>query len=163
MSHELKLRIPDPAYRDLSTLAASADQTPTRTAVQLLTHALTNATRNERLPPTRTIPRTGPSPEAVVPPMPAPSPEQEIPPATWAAIVALHARYPKELERLKDGWWEDNSQTETLAALASWRHELDTSPDNREELAYQHQLHAFAQHLQTQPGGTSSQWQPDLP
>jgi hypothetical protein len=43
----------------------------------------------------------------------------------WGAIVALHGRYPTQLEALKDKWWKDDSQTETLCALAVWRAELD--------------------------------------
>jgi hypothetical protein len=162
MSHTLKLRVPDAAYLDLAAFAAAIDQTPTKTALQLFTHALANATKRGRLPPARIpaapVEAPGPRPSHI----PAPIPGQEIPTETWEAIVALHARYRRELERLKDGWWEDNSQCETLAALASWRHQLDTTPDPREELSYQHQLQAFARHLQTQPGSTSSQWQPAI-
>lgn len=98
-------------------LALGADQMPTKTALHLLTHALANATRNGRLPPARIPAGTSPAPQSMASPLPVPLPEQQIPRGTWAAIVALHARYPKELERLKDGWWEDNSQTETLTAL----------------------------------------------
>jgi hypothetical protein len=43
----------------------------------------------------------------------------------WGAIVALRGRYPEQLQALKDKWWTDESTTETLAALAAWRAELD--------------------------------------
>jgi non-ribosomal peptide synthetase component E (peptide arylation enzyme) len=85
-----------------------------------------------------------------------------MPEATWQAILALHARYPRQLERLKDGWWEDNSHAETLTALASWRAELDATPDHRQELSYQHQLHSYASQLRSEPGGTASLWKPQV-
>ncbi|MGA9314192.1 MAG: recombinase family protein [Solirubrobacteraceae bacterium] len=36
----------------------------------------------------------------------------------WGSIVALYGRYPKALEHLKEGWWEDAAHVETLCALA---------------------------------------------
>jgi hypothetical protein len=35
----------------------------------------------------------------------------------WGSIVALHGRYPRALEHLKEGWWEDAAHVETLCAL----------------------------------------------
>ncbi len=40
-------------------------------------------------------------------------------------VVALHRRYPRQLQGVKTGWWTDDSQTETLCALAVWRAEID--------------------------------------
>jgi hypothetical protein len=52
----------------------------------------------------------------------------------WGAVVALHGRYPTQLKALKDKWWKDDSQTETLCALAVWRAELDDAgQDPRDE------------------------------
>ena len=43
----------------------------------------------------------------------------------WGSILALCGRYPDELKGLKQGWWTDESQVETLCALAHWRQMLD--------------------------------------
>lgn len=32
----------------------------------------------------------------------------------WGSILALCARYPEELRGLKQGWWKDESQVETI-------------------------------------------------
>jgi hypothetical protein len=82
----------------------------------------------------------------------------------WGAIVAPRGRYPHQLETLKDKWWTDDSTTETLAALTTWRAELDeTRQDPRDELAFQTQLNDYAQHLQQQPGGVTKTWKPSPP
>jgi hypothetical protein len=82
----------------------------------------------------------------------------------WGAIVALHGRYPAQFEALKDKWWKDESQTETLFALAVWRAELDdTGQDPREELAFQNQLADYAQILRQQGGGVTKAWRPGAP
>jgi hypothetical protein len=39
----------------------------------------------------------------------------------WAAVLALCARYPKELQRLEASWWRNRARTEHLAALDAWR------------------------------------------
>jgi hypothetical protein len=36
----------------------------------------------------------------------------------WGQVVVLHGRYPRQLQDVKNGWWTDDSQTETLCALA---------------------------------------------
>jgi hypothetical protein len=82
----------------------------------------------------------------------------------WGAIVALHGRYPLQLQSLQDGWWTDDSQTETLCALAVWRTELDDAgQDPREELAFQNQLADYSQTLQRQGGGVTKAWTPGPP
>jgi hypothetical protein len=83
---------------------------------------------------------------------------------TWGAIVALHDRYPRHLRDVKTGWWEDESQIETLCALAVWRAEIDEAgQDPREELAFHHQLAAYAHTLRQQGGGVEKTWQPGAP
>jgi hypothetical protein len=77
------------------------------------------------------------------------------------AIVALHGRYPEQLETLKDKWWSSESTTETLCALAVWRAELDDGcQDPREELAFQTQLADYSQLLRQQGGGVTKTWKP---
>lgn len=82
----------------------------------------------------------------------------------WGAIVALHGRYPRHLEYLKDGWWEDEATAETLCAVAVWRAEIDEhGRDPREELAFHHQLADIAHTLRQQGGGVDKTWGPGAP
>jgi hypothetical protein len=68
---------------------------------------------------------------------------------------------PQHLQTLKDKWWTDDSTTETLPALATWRAELDDhGQDPREELAFQHQLTDYSQHLRQRNAGTTKTWKP---
>jgi hypothetical protein len=82
----------------------------------------------------------------------------------WGAIVALHGRYPRHLENLKKGWWNDEAQTELLGALALWRDEIDDAArDPREELSFHHQLEDFSHILRQAGGGVESLWRPGPP
>ncbi len=79
----------------------------------------------------------------------------------WGAVVALNGRYPRQLQDVKTGWWADESQTETLCALAVWRAEIDDAgQDPREELAFQHQLDHYADKLRQQGGSVTDAWRP---
>ena len=79
----------------------------------------------------------------------------------WGAIVALHGRYPDQLQALKDKWWTSDATTETLCALAVWRAELDDGgQDPREEIAFQHQLTDYTHLLRQQDGGATKEWKP---
>jgi hypothetical protein len=161
MSHELRLRLPGPLHQQLQALAEETDQALTRTALQLLTNALHTPPRKGRLPAASPATSQAGSPQKrALCLLPAPLPDQEIAPATWQAIVALHGRYPRQLENLKTGWWKHPSHAETLTALANWRAELDTTPDHLQELAYQHQLDTYAHRLREDPGGTADRWDP---
>src|ERR1035441_3415792 len=61
-------------------------------------------------------------------------------------------------------WWKDDSQTETLCALAVWRAELDDAGrDPRDELAFQNQLADYAQVLRQQDGGGTKGGKPRAP
>ncbi|HEX3509966.1 MAG TPA: hypothetical protein VHT27_02585 [Solirubrobacteraceae bacterium] len=83
---------------------------------------------------------------------------------TWSAIVALHARYPRHLEHLQHGWWEDDAQTEQLSALVAWRAEIDNhSLDPRDELAFHGQLEHHRETLRSQGGGVGSTLHPGPP
>ncbi len=82
----------------------------------------------------------------------------------WGSIVALHGRYPRHLEHVKDGWWEDEATAETLCALVVWRAEIDDhGRDPREELAFHHQLTDVQRTLRQQGGGVESTWKPGAP
>jgi hypothetical protein len=82
----------------------------------------------------------------------------------WGAIVALHGRYPAQLEALKDKWWLDEAHVENLCALTQWRAEIDDGgQDPREELAFHAQLSAYALTLRQQAGGVARAWKPGVP
>jgi hypothetical protein len=68
---------------------------------------------------------------------------------TWAAVCALHERYPRQLQHLGESWWRDRAQVETLAALALWRSQLDAgaSEDPRAELLFHDRLDQLDRHL----------------
>lgn len=82
----------------------------------------------------------------------------------WGAVVALHARYPRLLETVKDGWWYDDAHTEVLCALAVWRQEIDDAADSpREELAFHRELAEYSLTLRQQAGGVAKSWKPGAP
>lgn len=83
----------------------------------------------------------------------------------WGQIVALHGRYPRALNALKDGWWNDTQHTETLCALAVWRARLDETAgaDTREELQFQAQLTDYHLLLTSESAGVGKNWKPDAP
>jgi hypothetical protein len=83
---------------------------------------------------------------------------------TWGSIVALHSRYPRALAALKDGWWNEPVNVETLSALAAWRAQIDVSGcDPREELAFHDRLADHAQTLKAEASGVASSWKPGAP
>jgi len=83
---------------------------------------------------------------------------------TWGAIVALHARYPRSLGALKDGWWDDQAHVETLCALAAWRAQIDArGQEPREEFAFHAQLADYADVLKAEGGGVEHTWHPGAP
>jgi hypothetical protein len=76
-------------------------------------------------------------------------------PNMWAAIVALHKRYPGALAKLEHDWHERPERTETFAALAIWRASIDVAAeDPREELAFHNaiQIQQLARILDQTPG-----------
>ena len=79
----------------------------------------------------------------------------------WGGIIALHGRYPDELRGLKQGWWKDNSQVETMCALVVWREWLDDAGrDPREELDFHHNITDFGRRLAQEGGGVTKTWTP---
>jgi hypothetical protein len=160
MSHTIKIVLPDPAMNCLDRLAASADMRTATIASRLLQSAIGEVAEGGRLAPLHAPVKSHQGSERA--PWLEPyggSPDWRK--NTWAAIVALHGRYPRHLEHLKDHWWTDHAQTETLAALAHWRRELDdTATDPRQELAFQTQLNDYAQQLRQQGSGTAKTWTP---
>jgi hypothetical protein len=82
----------------------------------------------------------------------------------WGSIVALYGRYPRALQHLKDGWWEDASHVETLCALVVWRDWINQEADDpRHELAFQAQLADYERELRQEGGGVTQVWEPGAP
>ncbi|HTA15782.1 MAG TPA: hypothetical protein VK781_13080 [Solirubrobacteraceae bacterium] len=81
----------------------------------------------------------------------------------WAAIVALHERYPRQLERLKDDWWESAAHVEMLCAFTIWRDWIDHyATDPRDELRFHIELHSYGELLRSE-GGSWQTWTPGAP
>ncbi len=164
MSQRLQIVLPDPVMTELQELAAGADEPLATLAARILRDALpATDTHGKAIAPRAAASvhaNAGTRPPWLEPYGGDPAWRQE----TWGAIVALHARYPRQLEHLKHAWWTDESQTETLCALTVWRAEIDNvGRDPREELAFQHQLAEFSHTLRQQGGGVAKTWQAGAP
>jgi hypothetical protein len=160
MSRRLQITLPDPIATQLAELAAAAGEPPASLAARLIADGVARgATRSDATRPRLPV-RSTERPSWLEPYGGDRAWRRE----TWTAIVALHDRYPRHLEHLKDGWWNDEATTETLAALAAWRIEIDQhGRDPREEIAFHHQLARYAQTLHKLGGGVESRWQPGPP
>jgi hypothetical protein len=162
MSRQVKIMLPDPVLAQLQELAVNTDQTASALAAQIVRNAVALAAKDGKVRPLKPAPLlvgrdTGERPVWLEPYGGDPAWRQRI----WGAIVALHGRYPRQLEHLKHGWWNDETHTEILAALATWRQQIDeTAQDPREELAFHHQLTSYTQTLRQQGGGVSKTWKP---
>jgi hypothetical protein len=165
MSHKLQVVLPDPVAAQLQELAAGADQPPSTLAGQIVRNGVAQAAKDGKVRPLRPAPvLVGGKGSERAPWLEPYGGDPNWRREMWGAIVALHGRYPRHLEALKDQWWTDDSQTETLSALAVWRAELDdTGQDPREELAFQNQLADYAQLLRQQGGGVTKAWKPGAP
>ncbi len=165
MSKRRQIVLPDPVDLQLAELAAAAGTPPSTLAAQLVTSGVAQAVKDGKVRPLRPADLlVGTKGSDRAPWLEPYGGDPDWSREMWGAIVALHGRYPTQLEKLKDGWWKDESQTETLCALAVWRAELDdTGQDPREELAFQHQLADHAQTLRQQGGGVTKNWQPSGP
>jgi hypothetical protein len=165
MSHHIKVVLPDPTSQQLHELAAALDKPPATLASQLIQTAVAQAARDGQVRYPRQAPaltrHSGNQRASWLEPYGGdPAWRQQM----WAAILALHGRYPQQLQYLKDEWWADNATTETLCALAAWRQEIDdTSQDPRDELAFHHQLTDYARTLRQHGGGITNTWNPNLP
>lgn len=135
MSRKLQIVLPDPIARQLEELAAGAGEPLATVARQMVRDGVAHAVKSGSLKARRQAPTvvgeaTG-RPRWLEPYGGDPVWRREI----WGAVIALHGRYPRQLEHLHTGWWQDESQTETLCALAVWRAEIDDAgQDPREEL-----------------------------
>lgn len=162
MSHRVQVVLSDPAALQLRELAAGADTRHSTLAAQFVNNEIARAIKNGHVRPLRTGPVLADANSGERPPWLEPyGGDPEWRQQMWGAIVALRGRYPEQLEPLKDKWWTDESTVETLAALATWRAELDeTRQDPRDELAFQTQLNDYSQQLRQKGGGVTKTWKP---
>jgi hypothetical protein len=162
MSQRIQVVLSDPVAHQLRELATGADTPHSTLAAQLIQNELARATKNGHVRPPHPAAmivnaNTGDRPPWLEPYGGDPEWRQQI----WRATVALHGRYPHHLEALNDKWWTDESTLEALAALTTWRAELDeTHQDPRNELAFQTQLNDYAQRLHQTGGGVTKAWKP---
>jgi hypothetical protein len=165
MSQRLQIVLPDPLVAQLQELARGAGEPPSTVAGQFVRNGIALAAEDGKIRTPKPAPILVGHPGTERAPWLEPyggDPDWRT--QTWGSIVALHGRYPKALGGLQEEWWTDDSQTETLGALATWRAEIDdTGQDPREELAFQNQLADFAQILRQQGGGVTKAWKPDAP
>jgi hypothetical protein len=165
VSRPIKIVLPEPIAAQLAELAASADEAPATLAARMVRNGVALAANDGKvrpLKPARVVVgrRDGGRPPWLEPYGGDPTWRQQM----WGAIVALHGRYPRTLGPLKDGWWTDESHTETLCAFAVWRAEVDdTGQDPREELAFQTQLADYSRTLRQEGGGVTKTWRPGAP
>jgi len=165
VSRRFQVVLSDPVATQLHELAAGAGEPPSTVAAHLVRNGVTEAADEGRVRALRPAARVvagerAERPRWFEPYGGDPAWRQQM----WGAIVALHGRYPRLLEALKDGWWTDEVHTEILCAFAVWRGEIDDAGENpREELAFHHQLADYAQALRQQGGGVSKAWRPGAP
>jgi hypothetical protein len=163
LSRAIKVVLTEPVAEQLDELARGVHEPASTVAAQILRHGLAQSVKKGELSvpaPTRagSSSRTG----GERPPWLEPyGGDRDWSALMWGAVAALHGRYPEELATLKDGWWTRSSQAETLAALATWRQEIDDrGHDPREELAFQAELDTFAQRVRGQRGDVGGAWEP---
>jgi hypothetical protein len=164
MSKRLQIVLPDPVAAQLRELAAGAGEPPATVAGQMVRTGVTVAARDGKVralrPAAVSVGNLDGRARWFEPYRGDPMWREEM----WGLLVALHGRYPRHLEHLKDGWWTDEAQTETLCALATWRAEIDDhGRDPREELAFHQHLADYAHTLRQQGGGVADTWQPGAP
>jgi hypothetical protein len=162
MSQRRQIVLPDPVDQQLRELAAGADTPPSTLAAQMVQAGVAQAAKDGKVRPLRpTAVLVGGENGERAPWLEPYGGDSEWRRQMWGAIVALHGRYPVQLGTLNEKWWTDESQTETLCALAVWRAELDDlGQDPRDELAFQTQLADYSKVLRQQGGGVTKAWKP---
>jgi hypothetical protein len=164
MSQRLQIVLPDPVAVQLRELAARASEPPATVAGRMVRDGVARAAEDGKVRPLRPAPilidYAGGRPRWLEPYGGDPTWRQEM----WGAIVALHGRYPRHLQALKDQWWTDDAHTEMVCSLAVWRAEIDDAGENpREEIAFHTQLSDYSQTLRQQGGGVAKAWKPGAP
>jgi predicted transcriptional regulator len=169
-SRRIKVTLPAAVAQQLDRLAMRAGEPPAKVAAQMIRQAIGNAeyhkhARNRQAREQAPSEHANPAEQDERAPWLEPyGGSHEWRGLTWGAIVGLHARYPDALSALKEGWWRNASQLETLSALAAWRQWIDDAGrDPREELAFQAQLADYSHLLRQERGSTIDEWQPGAP
>ena len=165
MSHRFQVVVPDPVAAQLFRLAETRGEPPSTIAAHMVRGAVGQASDTGNVRSLRSArsfqARSGAARPRWLEPYGG---DHDWRAEIWGAIVALRARYPRHLGALKDGWWKDESHTETLSALAVWRGDLDDGGmDPREELSFQAQLAEYAATLAREGGGVDRRWAPGVP
>jgi hypothetical protein len=163
MSYRLKITLPDPTMAQLEALAEQRGEPASRVAAQLVCAAILSGRDPKQACAAKPVPvpKDQPDPDRRAPWIEPFYDRHEWRALMWGSIVALYGRYPKTLEHLKDGWWEDAAHVETLCALAVWRDWIDQEADDpRYELAYQAQLADYGRELRQEGGGVAQAWMP---
>jgi hypothetical protein len=164
MSRQVKIVLPDPAAAQLEELAAAAGEPLATLARRFVREGITAAASDGAVDTHGPLPPQARGTSGRPPWLEPYGGSRAWRAETWGAIVALHGRYPRQLQHLKHGWWTDHSQTETLSALAAWRAEIDdTGQDPREELAFHAQLADYSHALLQEGGGITTAWKPGAP
>jgi len=165
MSRKLQVVIPDPVATQLHELAAGAGEPPSTLAGAMVRSGVAAAAKDGNVRSLRAAPvgalhtanRRAPWLEPY-------GGDRAWRQDMWGAIVALHGRYPRHLEALKEGWWTDEAHIEILCALAVWRAEIDDAGrDPREEFGFHRQLADYGHALRQEGGGVTRAWKPGAP
>jgi hypothetical protein len=118
MSRKIQIVLPEPVALQLQELADSRGEPLATFARQLVRDGVALAAKEGRVAASAASAGNpgsrGGRPRWLEPYGGDPAWRQEM----WGAVVALHGRYPRHLEHLHTGWWSDESQAETLYALA---------------------------------------------
>ena len=166
MSYRLQVTITDDIANQLERRAQTAGQPISRVAATLITLALNTDIQHAGRPTMtrqRTAHRRAPQQPSWIEPFDPPS-RRHWRAQTWAAVLAPHNRYPKDLSRLEASWWRDTARIEQLAALDAWRLAIDhDGTDPREELAFHHHLADLRYTLEHTPGIGTDTFHPGPP
>jgi hypothetical protein len=167
MSHRLQVTVPDDVADELDRRGEIGGQPASRVAAQLILAGLGGGASRTSAPAPGQRLAAGRHVEPVRPPWLEPSDpvkarwwRSEL----WGSVLALRARYPRELGSLEARWWRKPARVEQLAALAAWRSQIDQDClDPREEFIFQAQLADFQRVLEQTPGVGADVFQPGAP
>jgi hypothetical protein len=164
VSKRVQLVLADPVSAQLHELADAAGEPVATLAARMVRDGVARGVRDGKVKAAAAPPHTAAATDRRPPWLESYGGDEQWRREMWGSVVALHGRYPRHLEYLKDGWWEDEATAETLRALAVWRAEIDQhGRDPREELAFHHQLADTAHTLRQQGGGVERTWKPGAP